>query len=147
MGVYYPTVSVGTNQIRSAGRLPYGQASCTGLVVSEIAGFMRASISFSGIIGQARAISTATLSCFAAYGDITPLPVSYSDGDYAQSAPNRRLHYYSTQETLLGPGEDQLVPLFSTIEYGKDFQSGWNYTISNIVVSWTVTLYPYTPPT
>lgn len=146
MGEFYPTVSIGTNQIRSAGRLPNGQASCTGLVVSEVAGYMRASISFSGIIGQARAISTATLSCFIAIGDIGPLPPSYSDGEYAQPAPDRRRHYYSTQEALLGPGEGQLVPLFSTVEFGKNFQPGWNYTISNIVISWTVTLYPYTPP-
>lgn len=103
---------------------------------------MTARIAISGVIGYIRAISTATLSCFVAAGDVAPLPPSYSDGDYWTPPADRKLHYYSTQELLSGAAVTR-IPLFSTIEYGDSFADGWNYTISNIVISWTVTIYPY----
>lgn len=142
MGLAYPAISIGTNQIRSAGSLPAGRFACSGLVVEEIGGRMTARIAISGVTTTIHAVSTATLSCFVAAGDIAPLPPSYSDGDYWTPPADRRLHYYSTQELLQG-GPVTRIPLFSTIEYGNSFADDWNYTITNIVISWSITIYPY----
>lgn len=146
-GTFIPTISFGQNLFK-AFRADYGDISFTpGLQFPlDPYGNLAPTVIASRTTYNPdawRYVVTCTLSCFVAYGDTPPVPTNWANGEFAQTAPDKRYFYQLSSEGVMLPGVTTMLRLFDCgAPNYSGFSSGWNYTVNNVVMSYQVIIYP-----